>query len=331
MSNIKEIKTGLLAALIAIAVSVNGQDVHLSQFYASPATLNPAMTGTMSEVFRFSGSYRTQWSAVVPYSTYASSFERSININSNDKGGVGMTMLNDKTGKNSGLNMFRFLLSGAYSKCIRGKKGDMIMGIGGQAGYVQKSFYGDFVMPVAGTSVVSANDAISYLEFNMGFVSAYSFRRGGSAFIGGSVFHLNRPEESFFTNSGSNQLNRRWVLHGGLKHESKNSPFAITPNFVLMFMGGAKEINLGANIHYDFSKTSQTDFELIVGGWNRLNDALIVYAGLRFDSYELGFSYDFNTSPLKTSLNGRGALEFNFKYLFKSKSLRLCPFEGLRI
>jgi hypothetical protein len=68
-----------------------------------------------------------------------------------------------------------------------------------------------------------------------------------------------------------------------------------------------------------------------VGGWSRLDDAMIVYTGMRFDSYEVGFSYDFNASPLKTALGGRGALEFNFKYLFKSKSLKLCPFEGLRI
>ena len=331
MKKVKALKTGLFAVLIMLAVSVCGQDIHLSQFYASPSTLNPAMTGAMSEVFRFSGSYRTQWSAMVPYSTYAASFERSLDLKSYDKAGFGMTMLNDKTGQEGGLNTLKFLMGGAYSKCIRGKNGDYLIGLGFHGGYVQKGLYGSFVFPEAGQNENFSNEVINYLDVNMGLISAYSFRRGGSVFIGGSVFHLNEPNESFFSNDVSNNLNRRWVLHGGLKHGNDRSPFAFTPNFVLMFQGGAKEINIGANIHYDFAKVSQTDLELIVGGWSRLNDALIAYAGLRFDSYEVGFSYDFNASPLKTALNGRGALEFNFKYLFNRSGVKFCPFEGLRI
>jgi len=331
MKNIKALKTSLFAVLIMLAVNAYTQDIHLSQFYASPSTLNPAMTGAMSEVFRFSGSYRTQWSAMVPYSTYAASFERSLDLKSYDKAGFGITMFNDKTGREGGLNTLKFLLGGSYSKCARGKKGDYILSIGAQGGYVQKGLYGNFVFPEEGQNESFSNEVINYLDVNMGLISAYNFRRGGSVFIGGSVFHLNEPNESFFNNNNSGHLQTRWVLHGGLKHEKKNSPFAVAPNFVLMFQGGAKEINIGANIHYDFAKVSQTDLELIVGGWSRLNDALIAYAGLRFDSYEMGFSYDFNASPLKTALNGRGALEFSFKYLFNRPGVKFCPFEGLRI
>ncbi len=40
--------------------SVNAQDIHFSQFFASPLNLNPATTGVLSCDMRFSAIYRNQ-------------------------------------------------------------------------------------------------------------------------------------------------------------------------------------------------------------------------------------------------------------------------------
>ena len=41
-----------------------GQDPHFSQFFSSPLTLNPALTGKFDGVFRAAGNYRDQWPAI---------------------------------------------------------------------------------------------------------------------------------------------------------------------------------------------------------------------------------------------------------------------------
>src|SRR5690606_6143902 len=55
----KIISTLLFCAFMASA-SV-AQDPNFSQFFASPITLNPAMTGKFDGVFRVAGNYRNQW------------------------------------------------------------------------------------------------------------------------------------------------------------------------------------------------------------------------------------------------------------------------------
>ncbi|HEY8690580.1 MAG TPA: type IX secretion system membrane protein PorP/SprF, partial [Chitinophagaceae bacterium] len=56
------------AVLVIIVVfnflsGANAQDPHFSQFFASPLTLNPALTGKFDGTLRVAGNYRNQWPA----------------------------------------------------------------------------------------------------------------------------------------------------------------------------------------------------------------------------------------------------------------------------
>jgi hypothetical protein len=54
-----------LTFLILISVlSLKAQDPNFSQFFASPLTLNPALTGKFDGVFRIAGNYRNQWPTI---------------------------------------------------------------------------------------------------------------------------------------------------------------------------------------------------------------------------------------------------------------------------
>ena len=44
----------------------SAQDVHTTQFYASPLTLNPALTGGFDGQLRASLNYRDQWRGLLP-------------------------------------------------------------------------------------------------------------------------------------------------------------------------------------------------------------------------------------------------------------------------
>ncbi|MBL4652971.1 MAG: PorP/SprF family type IX secretion system membrane protein [Flavobacteriales bacterium] len=103
-------------------LTYNGQsqDVHFSQFYATPATLNPATTGNFRGDYRVSFIYRRQYQAVVdlyedggeyhrgeveptnidqrkPFKTFNIAFDIPIYLGEH-KFGLGVKMLHDETG-----------------------------------------------------------------------------------------------------------------------------------------------------------------------------------------------------------------------------------------
>ncbi len=51
-------------ALATASLTSVAQDIHFSQYYAAPLTLNPAATGDFDGLFRFTGIYRNQWLGV---------------------------------------------------------------------------------------------------------------------------------------------------------------------------------------------------------------------------------------------------------------------------
>ena len=55
-------KITLLSCLLLLLVTASqAQDPGFSQFFASPLTLNPALTGKFNGVLRVAGNYRNQW------------------------------------------------------------------------------------------------------------------------------------------------------------------------------------------------------------------------------------------------------------------------------
>src|SRR5437773_12412710 len=95
-------KTCSLLAIILCISSLFAQDFHFSQFYNSPLTLNPALTGKMDGVFRLAVNYRNQWFTLTntqtAYATYAGSFDAPINFGKNALG-LGLVVVNDRAGE----------------------------------------------------------------------------------------------------------------------------------------------------------------------------------------------------------------------------------------
>ena len=50
--------------LLLVTDVVSAQDPSFSQFFASPLTLNPALTGKFNGDLRVAGNYRNQWPTV---------------------------------------------------------------------------------------------------------------------------------------------------------------------------------------------------------------------------------------------------------------------------
>src|SRR6267378_6675680 len=117
---------------VLLALNSSAQDIHFSQFYASPLSLSPANTGNFNGDWRIMGNYRTQWKEVTkPYVTNSIGFDRQFYL-FNEKFSGGLFLINDKSGGN--LNVMKICGSGAYHRKIA--RNELHAGI--QLGYVSK-------------------------------------------------------------------------------------------------------------------------------------------------------------------------------------------------
>src|SRR5687767_631950 len=114
-------KSFTLILLILAAPFLRAQDIHFSQFNASPLTLNPALTGKLSCTYRFAINYRNQWNSVpAPYETYSAAFDALAKTSKYDNGqgfGFGALIFNDVSGDG---NLSHLSLGGsmAYHKSL---------------------------------------------------------------------------------------------------------------------------------------------------------------------------------------------------------------------
>ena len=94
--------------MILACLAAQGQDIHFSQYFASPLTLNPATIGGFNGQFRFAANYRNQWyflksrydGSRAGYATYSGSYDIRLLRKKlkYDQFGVGVMVFNDKAG-----------------------------------------------------------------------------------------------------------------------------------------------------------------------------------------------------------------------------------------
>jgi hypothetical protein len=136
-------------------------------------------------------------------------------------------------------------------------------------------------------------------------------------YIGASMYHINRPKETF--NGGEFILSARTTIQAGGKiptgaknylHFATNYSFqAKTTNFIA---GGAYSLNV--------NNSEENPTNLYLGAWTRfsmITDAIIPYIGLEFGSLHFGYSYDINISSLKAASNSVGANEISLIFIKK--------------
>jgi type IX secretion system PorP/SprF family membrane protein len=111
----KKLLLTLLLFTSIVSVSL-AQDPNFSQFFASPLTLNPALTGKFDGVFRVAGNYRNQWpsinNAFVTKTASADFHLLKDYLPEIDRWGVGILFMNDQNG-NGALTTNQFSFSTA--------------------------------------------------------------------------------------------------------------------------------------------------------------------------------------------------------------------------
>lgn len=329
----------MLRKLLAIVVlagvfsSSFGQDIHFSQYYASPLTLNPAMTGGFNGVFRAAANFRSQWFSIgdpTPYQTYSASFDAPVfrdRLN-NDLFGLGTVFFSDRSGDGA-LTTTSIMASLGYTKSVdQYDRHSLAVGI--QAGLVQKridftkltfaeQFDGDFGFdPLAYNGEANIDDNIMYADVNVGVLWRSAVGKKLNTYIGFAYHHLTKPNESFLDNE-DNELDPRFTVHGGV--DIKMSKYVtLTPGFLFLAQNTAREINGGAALGFELTE----DSKLFVGAWYRAldRDAFIGMVAYQIVGLRIGLSYDVNTSDLNVASNSNGGVELSAIYIFKEEKPR---------
>ena len=327
----------LLCLIYFSPESVLAQDPAFSQFFASPLTLNPALTGKFNGTLRVAGNYRNQWPQINnAYITSTISVDGNImanKITNGDAWGVGLMTMTDRTA--SGILTSNYVaLSTSYQKALD-ENGWNQIGLGFQGSYASKRLDGnklnfeDQLDQQGGWSLPSAEAVsghqvnLSYFDLNVGVLFNGSSDGNNNYYMGVSAYHIIQPTESF-TGQSVYTLHPRFTVHGGYSfplNQSNNNNFihlsglySRQANAVDAMMGGAWSYNLNAD------QEGSTPINLYLGVWGRfsnLTDAVIPYLGLDFGSFTLGMTYDVNVSSLKTASESQGGFEISLIYIKK--------------
>ena len=316
-----------LIVCVALVSDATAQDPNFSQFFASPLTMNPAMTGKFDGVYRIAGNYRNQWPSINnAYTTATISADFGImknRISDLDQFGIGFMGFTDRAGNGVLTNNYA-AISLAYHKGLD-ENGYHQLGAGFQGTYMNKSlnlnkvYFQDQLTPFGFTGVTSESFSsqqvnLHYFDMNAGVFYNGSTNGYNNFYLGASMYHINRPKESF--QKGNFLLSARTTLQAGGKipvgsynaiHFAANHSMQAKANNTMV--GGAYAMNLNND------EANPTNFYF--GSWYRFGDAVIPYVGLEFGEWHFGASYDVNTSSLKPASNSRGGVEVSLIYIKK--------------
>jgi len=326
---------------------VFGQEIHFSQFYAAPFTLNPSLAGSGYEKYKIGANYRNQWATVAaPFTTYATWVEYGLKINKSDKIGLGGTMVLDKSGSGA-LNYFKLEIGGNYQKALDEKYKHFISvgflgGINQRGANLSNIVFPDqndgqrldntlpTSQPIANILNAAFSSGITYTFNTLGKIKLFlgDNKRTSHGFIsqtGLALYHLNRPNISFTGNAKAN-LPFQWIFHTEQKM-IMNTEVTITSRLLFMKQSSATQLNLGVEYEYIFPSKDNKTYGYYFGPYYRWGDAIILVTGLVYDAWRIGFSYDANISKLVPASYTVGSFEISIIYTEFSSTLSniSCP------
>ncbi len=332
--------------LITIAVFGQAQDQHFTQFYASPLTLNPALTGAFNGKYRASAIYRDQWRNALddPYVTFSSAidvrFDVELDSRYKDAFAVGLMFYNDDV-NSIDFSTNQIAVSGAFHKGIDFDKTQFIS-VGFQGGILQRNInYENLVFHDQFNSIDAFEFAtgedlpennFTFTDLSVGLNYIYSPSNRTSFFAGFAMHHVLQPQVTFYPtdDGGDSKLYSKYSAQ-----LSASIPLtdllSLSPRFLIAAQGPHLEINTGTNFRYQLNDFGSTSFHL--GSWVRpvsneddsiSLDAIVLMAGIELNAVLVGLSYDLNLQSINTVR--QGAFELSITYLgdFENDSI-LCP------
>lgn len=329
----------LFVIVLLSSVTLQAQDPHFSQFFASPLTLNPAFTGKFDGTWRLAANHRDQWPSIPKaYVTTSASVDFAIlkkKIPEGDVFGVGISGLTDASANNA-LKLNYGSVSLSYHKALD-ENGYNTIGAGFQGTYssmaldITKLTFEDELQQngfAQGTSgeYIGANPLTgrnrNYFEMNAGLLYSGSSNGENNYYLGASMYHINRPKVSFKDKSW--YLTGRLTIHGGGSFPISDV-VGVNISAIHQIQNKASETVFGGAVSLNANGDNTNPTNVYLGSWMRLNDAIIPYIGLEIGGLRIGASYDVNISDLKAATGNRGGSEISVIYIKRPQESKGIP------
>lgn len=306
------------------------QDPVFSQFYTSSLYLNPALSGLEKDVV-LGMNYRSQWAGVnLPFRTFQFSAIHPIlqqGVRNKHLGGFGATLFSDEAGPNREIVSQGLSVASSYNFHLN-RDGNHIIAAALQFGVLQRKINMDALQWSSQYSNVIGYDPsrpgeslaaerVTSPVINAGVVWRLvidkRFKPTQMFYQGVSVSNLNRPRGFYLDENEASSILVK--AHGGYLHIFNNG-FEISPNYLIQHQYST-QINIGAYGAYTLPEVNSrtiTDLKVSLGCWYRLDDSFIITTGFSTQEWNIGFSYDANSSSLERNFQGASAYEFSFAY-----------------
>ncbi len=311
---------------------IQAQDPRFSQFFSSPLTLNPALTGNFNGTMRAVANIRsqnTEYNNAYTTKTVSLDFPVLSNkISYTDQLSLGVLILSDQTG-NKLITNNNLGISMAY---LKGLDGDQVRSItlGFQANYSNKRFntanaqFEDQLTPGGFTN--SSSDALlgnnlsaSSIDLNAGLLYQYTPSTENHYYLGASLFNILGTTKGFTTGDYTSGL--RKTVHGGM-YAPLGYNGTLHGSFNFQQQRGFNQLSIGGAYSYYIKETLKSYLELYVGGWYRTDQTLIPYIGIEWNYFRLGYTTDVALNGSVTGGQLRQSNEISLYYpLNKDRSL----------
>ncbi len=290
-----------IVVLIALSFSVKGQDVSFTQSNRANIYFNPASVGNIKS-WMVSHQYRNQWSELRN--------DKEVNRIGVQYGfnkffkGVGFNVLNESS-INGALNYIQYAVPFSFGFQI---KKVFELSVGFEAALTKKTAdwsklgKDDIIPNLLGsdhdTMFFSGSGRISNsnIDFSGGMeVRLFKFKYGFAA------AHLLEPGQSLF--GGGIELPMRITNY--LNYDFSIGNFGVTPSLLFNRQNGTKTALVSATTTYRFVK-------LLMG--YRVGEAPIIGLGVKFDAFDIGYTYDLSNPQLSSSSGGSHEVGVRFRF-----------------
>jgi len=320
--------------LLFFAATVFAQDIHYSQFFFAPANYNPAHIGDFNGDYRFVGNERRQWASVtLPYQTFAGAMDAHDFLKVKGLGAL-FSFQSDNTGDSHFISTVCNV--GASYRVTTSARSNFVFGA--QAGFTNKQFAtkdlkydnqynGFYYDPNIGSIENFDKLSTTYFNLNAGAKWNWQLNDKGKLMLGASVYNITQPRESFLQNLNV-RLDRRYNFEMGIEYRLAPK-WSLLPKVLMSFQGKYTEYLIGTMVKYDFITEPFNEWKILGGAWGRSSDAGNLFAGLMYNNWTFGASYDINFSNLVPASQYRGGLELAVIYIWRKAVERthykICP------
>ncbi len=289
--------------LFLSAIAFSQQLPQYTQYMFTKLAYNPGYAGAGSGIC-VQGLVRQQWVGFketgedgntynVAPETYVVSIHSPIKFL---RGGLGATIIQDKIAYQNNIT-----LNVMYAYQTTLGAGDL--GIGLQLSLLSKSIDFSKYRPIDGTDpLIDGKAEETDMIFDVGLGLYY--RMPDQYYLGLSVLQLLESKSAY--ESTSAKLKRQINLVGGYEFAFPNLPsIDVLPSFMIKTDGASMQLDLSALLRYRNQFWGGLSF--------RYQDCVALIVGMEYKNFNIGYSYDINTS----AIGSWGSHEIRLGYCFK--------------